>query len=75
MTIRPFIAKHKISVGELAAGIGLQRSTVGNKLYGLRPWTAEEAAAAIRFLRDRTGEDVTFESLFGGPDLRAAAGE
>jgi len=73
MDIRTFLAEHQISVGELAAGIGLERSTAGNKIYGLRPWLAEEAGRAVAFLRERTGKPVTFEQLFGEPALPAAA--
>ncbi len=75
MRLRTFLGSHQISVSELATGIGLERSTAGNKIYGLRPWTTCEAARVLSFLRQRTGEDITFEQLFGGPDLPAAANE
>lgn len=75
MTLRTFLAENGISIGELAAGIGLERSTAGNKVYGLRPWFAEEAGRVLAFLRQRTGQDLSFEHLFGSPDLPAASNE
>jgi hypothetical protein len=64
MDLRDYLRKHHISFSELAGGVGLKRSTVGNKLLGIRPWSAEEALAVVRFLRKRTGEPVTVEYLF-----------
>jgi len=64
MDLRGYLRKHGITFRELAVGIGLERSTVGNKLLGIRPWSAEEALNVVRFLRKRTGEPVTVEYLF-----------
>ena len=64
MDLRGYLRKHGISFNELGRGVGLKRSTVGNKLLGIRPWSADEALSVVRFLRKRTGEPVTVEYLF-----------
>lgn len=51
----------------------MKRSALGNKLVGLRPWKADEISRFLTWLRERTGEPVTFEQLFGEPSLPAAA--
>jgi len=73
MTPRSYLADHGISTREAAEGIRMKRSALGNKLVGLRPWKADEISRFLTWLRERTGEPVTFEQLFGEPSLPAAA--
>jgi hypothetical protein len=65
MDLRPYLRRHRITSKDLAAGIGLKRSCVNNKLMGIRPWKVGEAIAVAKFLRKRTGQRLTVERLFG----------
>jgi lambda repressor-like predicted transcriptional regulator len=65
MDIRAHLRRHRITSTDLAVGIGLKRSTVNNKLLGIRPWKVGEAIAVARFIRKRTGQHMTVERLFG----------
>jgi transcriptional regulator with XRE-family HTH domain len=75
MTLKDFTERKGIRQVEIAEVLGLDQSTVSLKLAGRRPWFVQEVAALLAFLRHKTGEDVTFEQLFGAPDFPAAANE
>ena len=74
MTLQTFIAAHKITHAELATALGIDRSTVSLKVGGQRRWFEAELVRLLAFLRQRTGEDVTFEMLFES-ELSPAVGE
>ncbi len=66
MDLQTFIRDHEITSTELADGIGLKRSTVSNKLLGIRPWFQEEVDQVLAFLSRRLDRPVTYEEAFNG---------
>lgn len=53
MEIERVLAKHGVTQTELASGIGMELPTLNRKIRGRRPWTVDEANAALAFLRER----------------------
>lgn len=60
-----FIVETRVgSLGELAAALGLDASTVSRKVAGARPWKLDEIQAALAWFSQRLGRVVTFEETF-----------
>jgi transcriptional regulator with XRE-family HTH domain len=76
MTLKTFLQEQQITQAETAEALGIDSSTLSLKLSGQRPWFEREINAVLAFLRQRTGQSVTFEQLFGAENgLPAAANE
>ena len=65
MDLRTYLRDKAITQAETAIALGIDSSTLSLKLSGQRPWFGVEIKAVLSYLRTRTGEDVTFEQLFG----------
>jgi len=70
-----FLQTHDITQANLAQGIGVSGAYVSMLLSGKSGASLQTANAILSFLRERTGEPVTFEQLFGSPALAPAVGE
>ncbi|MCL4839019.1 MAG: hypothetical protein KJ058_13745 [Thermoanaerobaculia bacterium] len=55
---------------DLARHLGVNRSTVHNKLSGRRRWVVADVNRVMAFLRER-GSEATYEQLFA-PEQNAA---
>jgi len=66
MDLQTYIREYGITSTELADGIGLKRSTVSNKLLGIRPWFQDEVDQVLAFLSRRLARPVTYEEAFNG---------
>lgn len=75
MSLESFLVDHGVTQTDLGAVLGCDPSAISHKLAGRRPWFRDEITTVLRYLRDRTGEPVTFEQLFDEPCMPAAANE
>lgn len=66
MAIEEMLGKHGVTQAEMAAALGMEPPTLNRKIHGRRPWTIDEANAALAFLRERCRRPrLKLDDLFG----------
>jgi transcriptional regulator with XRE-family HTH domain len=61
--IREALDRIGLTQGDLASAMGVDPSTISNKLAGRRSWSREEINAALAFLR-KFEPGLSYEQLF-----------
>lgn len=66
MEIANVLEQHGVTQTEMAAAMGMELPTLNRKIRGHRPWTVDEANAALSFLRERLRKPgLKLDDLFG----------
>ena len=72
--LRGEMAKHGITIGEMARRMDISPSALSNKIRGKSEFTLTEAQRAVEIINS-LGEDHTLESMFFAPIPVAAAAD